>query len=337
ATAGVAASSSNPGPASTAGGGASESKRREMAAKAAEARNSVPSGGSASTATAAPTAAPKVAAQPVPVVARMESLLHLVHCVFLSHGFSRADEASPGADLGVSPGPFRLHYVHESKPAVIATYVPVQRHLVAYASTEGSEDCPLRATVALGMAAASVQAKVDYLLLYPLLCRQLAPTLPAIPPEVLFGLLSSFSIPDLSKVGFASKALANAAFEDDVLWWRVATALPQSPQLCGAVDMAKSRSERGDTLPSHAYREIVRDEVQRAREEAEEQRRRREQAAAIRRQMQDPLMVQPPRRPQRPSPGSAFPGFGGPDDLMPGGGFMPFGGGRRDPFGGGRG
>lgn len=294
---------------------------------------------SQATSPAASTSLPLTQAPPavIPVVARMDSLMNLVHCVFLGHGFAR-DDASTDA-LSSSPGPFRIRYVHKTHPAVLATYVPVQRHLITYCSQEGFDDAYVRATVTLGMAAASVQAKVDYLILYPLVYRLRAPALPSIPPEVLFGLLTNFSIPVLAKVGFASKGFAAAVFDDDILWWRVALALPSSTQLSTAVDRANTSRQKGEELPKGCYRKIVREEVQRVRAEAEERRRRLDEAEALRRSLRDPLLVQPPRRPQ------PFPGFGpgmvigGPHDLFPGGFRDPFrlGPGGRNPFGGGGG
>lgn len=315
-------------------------ERRDLAARAAEARNlGNPSSSSQATSSAASTSSPLTQAPPavIPVVSRMDSLMNLVHCVFLGHGFAR-DDASTDV-FSSSPGPFRIRYVHKTHPSVLATYVPVQRHLITYCSQEGFDDTYVRATVTLGMVAASVQAKVDYLILYPLVYRLRAPALPSIPPEVLFGLLTNFSIPVLAKVGFASKGFAAAVFEDDILWWRVSLALPSSSQLSTAVERANTSRQKGEELPRGCYRKIVRDEVQRVRAEAEERRRRRDEAEALRRSMRDPLLVQPPRRPQ-PLPGLG-PGMviGGPHDLFPGGFRDPFrlGPGGRNPFGGGGG
>jgi len=306
---------------------ATAEERRRLAVKAAEAR--MASGSSTSSAKAAMDVdAPKA---PVPVVARMDALLHLVHCVFLGHGFLRGDDT-----FSSNQGPYKLRYTHDRRPSIAVTYVPVQRHLIAYASLEGSEDSPARATVQIGMAAAAVQAKIDYVLLYPLLYRQLVPTLPTIPPEVLFGFLTGLALPALAAVGCTSRSLSAAAFDDDVLWYKIAVSLPQSQQLLAALGSVQQSEERGEVLPKAAYRRLVRTEVQRMRHEAEEQKRRRAEAEAVQRNLRDPLMVGQPRRPQRPFPGGGF-GIGGPNDIMPGGGFFPpsggFGG-RRDPFGG---
>ncbi|CAK0840285.1 unnamed protein product [Prorocentrum cordatum] len=280
----------------------------------------------------------------------MDALLHIsspniVHCVFLAHGFRRADgNGGGGAD---HLRPIRVAYQHDSRPAISAVYVPVLRHLVVYAAIEGSADVPGRVTVQLGMNTASIQAKVDYLLVYPLITRQCVPVLPALPPEVCFGLLSSLAIPTLGRIGCTSKAFSTSVFQDDVLWWRVLLALPQSDALRAAVAAAEAAppppgAPSGGAAAAGVWRRLVRDEVQRARAEAEERHRRREEQERIMREMRDPLMVQPPRRPQPRFPGQ--PGFGGAVggdyDLMPGGGFFPggFGGmGGRGPFRGGGG
>eukprot|EP00441_Pelagodinium_beii_P044941 CAMPEP_0197621236 /NCGR_PEP_ID=MMETSP1338-20131121/1847_1 /TAXON_ID=43686 ORGANISM="Pelagodinium beii, Strain RCC1491" /NCGR_SAMPLE_ID=MMETSP1338 /ASSEMBLY_ACC=CAM_ASM_000754 /LENGTH=467 /DNA_ID=CAMNT_0043190621 /DNA_START=63 /DNA_END=1463 /DNA_ORIENTATION=+ len=311
-------------------------ERRRLAAKAAEARMAGDSGSCSASSASKPVAmdvdrAPKA---PLPVVARMDALLHLVHCVFLGHGFLRGDDSS----FTSTQGPYKLRYTHEKRPPIVVTYVPVQRHLIAYANLEG-EDNPARATVQIGMAAAAVQAKIDYLLLYPLLYRQLVPTLPTIPPEVLFGFLTGLALPALAAVGASSRSLSAAVFDDDVLWYRIACSLPQTQQLLAALQSVKQKEERNEALPRAAYRLLVRTEVQRARTEVEERNRRRAEQEAMQRNLRDPLMIGQPRRPQRPFPGGGF-GIGGPDDIMPGGGFFPpsgggggFGG-RRDPFGG---
>eukprot|EP00933_Yihiella_yeosuensis_P015009 TRINITY_DN13213_c0_g2_i1.p1 TRINITY_DN13213_c0_g2~~TRINITY_DN13213_c0_g2_i1.p1 ORF type:complete len:488 (+),score=118.46 TRINITY_DN13213_c0_g2_i1:79-1542(+) len=333
----LAYSNSSTAGASTGGTSAAASSpadRRELAAKAAEARlgGSKPSNPAAATGSAVKPN-PEAAPRPVPVVARMDALMHLVHCVFLGHGYTKVEDGTGLAD-SMNSGPIRVRYTHEDRAPVMATYVPVQRHLMTYASHEDIEDCPTRASVMLGMPAASVQAKIDYLLVYPLIYRQCAPSLSAIPPEVLFGLLGNFAIPSLAAVGYTSRAISTAVFDDDLLWWRVCLSLPQSHPLASAVEAAKSLQSDGE-VPKGSFKKIVRDEVHRARREAEEERRRREEAERVRRSLQDPLLVQPPRRPQRPFPGG-FGTFGGDRDLLPGGGFMPGNpfGGNRDPFGG---
>eukprot|EP00930_Biecheleria_cincta_P005684 TRINITY_DN106612_c0_g1_i1.p1 TRINITY_DN106612_c0_g1~~TRINITY_DN106612_c0_g1_i1.p1 ORF type:complete len:497 (-),score=75.48 TRINITY_DN106612_c0_g1_i1:84-1574(-) len=325
---------------------ANNEERRRRAAAAAEARLSgtgsgqsqpaassqVGSSNAAHSATAASSSSSSGAnPQPMPIVARMDALLHLVHCVFLGHGFS---STQAGSETGA--GPFRLRYTHESRPAICVTYVPVQRHLMAYASLEDAPEAPAKAGVQVGMPAAAVQAKIDYLLLYPILYRRCLPALPDIPPETLFLLLCNFAIPSLAKAGTTCRALSAGIFDNDLLWYRVVLALPPSPQLAAALESAQEAEKRGEVLPRGAYRRMARDEVRSARERAEEMRRRHEAEQAMQRRLRDPLMVQPPRRPQFPS-GPGFPGMiGGPHDIMPGGGFGPLGGGRMDPFGNGR-
>lgn len=321
----------------------SNEERRRRAAAAAEARlsgsGSSPSqqatssqAGSGSTTAVAAASSSASPSQPMPVVARMDALLHLVHCVFVGHGFSNTQA---GSETGA--GPFRLRYTHESRPSICVTYVPVHRHLMTYASLEGTPEAPAKAAVQVGMPAAAVQAKIDYLLLYPLLYRRCLPALPDIPPETLFLSLCNLAIPSLAKAGTTCRALSAGIFENDLLWYRVVLALPQSPQLAAALESTKQAEQRGEMLPRGAYRRMARDEVRSARERAEEMRRRREAEEAMQRRLRDPLMVQPPRRPQFPS-GPGFPGMvGGPNDIMPGGGFGPLGGGgRMDPFGNGR-
>lgn len=284
---------------------------------------------------ASSTAIPTPLAAPLPVVGRMDALLHLVHCVFVSHGFTRADEGGSGVDG--SQGPIRVRYTHQSRPSVTATYVPVQRHLIVYAVAEDNQQAPSKVNVQVGMAVQSVQAKVDYLLLYPLVYHQCVPALGSLPPEVCFGLMTALSLPALAAVGAASRALRATVFEDDVLWWRVLMALPPSDRLQASLNRVLEAQQR-EALPAGTCRRLVREEVERARVEAAERRRRREELERHLRDSRNPLLVQPPRRPQR-FPG--LPGFaiGGPDDLMPGGGFGmpsrggPFGG--RDPYGGG--
>merc|ERR1719356_1477547 len=141
-----------------------------------------------------------------PVVTDMDALLHVVHCVFLGHGFRRAGESGGGSTDHLRP--IRVPYQHDSRPPISAVYVPVLRHLVVYAAIEGSTDVPGRVTVQLGMNTASIQAKVDYLLVYPIITRQCIPVLPALPPEVCFGLLGCLAIPALGRIGCTSKAFS---------------------------------------------------------------------------------------------------------------------------------
>jgi len=276
----------------------------------------------------------------------MDALLHLVHCVFLGHGFTRSSGAEQGTEADAAAlaghGPFHIRYEHQSHRPILAMYVPVQSHLVVYASQEGAEGAlaPGRASVQLGMAVESVQAKVDYLLLYPLVYRQCMPTMTSLPPEVCFGVLADLALPAMAAVGRTSRALSSAVFEDDTLWWRVLMALPPSSYLSVAVKEAMAARDQGEALPAGTSRKLVREEVARARREAEDRRLRREAETRMRDSLRDPRF-QPPRRPQ-------FPGgldglmIGGDRDLMPGGGFLPPGpfgpgGGRRPPFGGGGG
>mmetsp|Transcript_8763 Transcript_8763/g.27283 ORF Transcript_8763/g.27283 Transcript_8763/m.27283 type:complete len:486 (+) Transcript_8763:124-1581(+) len=326
--------------------------RRELAARAAEARlqgGAAPAKAPASAAAAssAPAAAAAAAPQavPVPRVARMDALLHLVHCVFLGHGFVRdegSEEGRGGAAILQGIGPFRVRYEHKTHRPITATYVPVQSHLVVYADQEGIEcvHAPGRAAVQLGMPVESVQAKIDYLLLYPLVYRQCLPAMTSLPPEVCFSVLANLAIPALAAVGRASRGLSSTVFEDDVLWWRVLTALPPSIQLHGKIEEAMNARDRGEAVAPGTYRRLVREEVMRAREEAEQQRQRREAEARMRERLRDPLLVQPPRQPRFPGGPGGFM-IGGPYDLAPGGGFLPGpfgpGGGRRPPLGGGGG
>lgn len=320
--------------------------QRELAAAAAEKRLQTASATSSGTGAAAPATAPAAAANAgrasqIARVARMDALLHLVHCVFLGHGFKRQDDSENGTQsLADHTGMFRVSYVHGCHKPVTATYVPVQNHLVVYAALQGAEGAPMRVSVQLGMPAQSVQAKVDYLLLYPLTSCQCLPSLVTLPTEVCFSFLTNLALPSMKAVGCASRGLKSAVFEDDILWWRVLLALPPSSQLLEAQARVRELEQRGEVLPAGLCLQLVRDEVARARHEAEEQQRRHEAERRMRErmrdQMRDPLLVQPPRQPPR-FPGNPFGGnniIGGDRDLMPGGGFMP--GGRR-PFGGGGG
>jgi len=302
--------------------------------------------GSSAAASATAVAASAATAAPVPVVG-MDVLMRVVHSVFLSHGFTEhvgAGAAGAGAGAGMDtgaagPGPQQVRYVHTGRPTVTAMYLPVQRHLIVYAALEGAEKAPGRVTVQLGMVAESVQAKVDYLLVYPLVHRLCVPALPAIPPEVQFMMLCGLAMPGLAAVACASRGLAATVLEDEILWWRVLLALPASPELQGAMASVDEMRRKGEAVPAGLCRTMARDEVERVRREAEVRRKQREDMEA---RMRDPLLVQPPSRPGRPffPGGMGFPGMGGPDDIMPGGGFLPpgpFGGGGRRPFGGGGG
>jgi len=301
---------------------------------------------------AAVVSAAAVAAAAGPPVTRMEDLLRLAHGVFVGHGFACINPSGADAPMTAGAGPFRVRYSRSSdtsddrllvSPPIVTSYVPVQRHLIVYASLEGSNDqaATSRTTVQLGMAAGSVQAKVDYLLVYPLIYGQCVPALPSIPPEVCFGLLLSLSLPGLAALGTTSRALARSVFEDDVLWWQIASALPPSDPLAKAMTKAMDLQRQGEALPVGACRQLVRDEVQRQRAEAEEKRRRREEAQRLEEEMRQRMLRDPLRAPQRgPFPGGpgGFNIIGGDHDLFPGGGFMPpFGGGGRRPFGGGGG
>lgn len=279
----------------------------------------------------------------------MEELLLLVHCVFLSHGFTQGGEA------GVGAGPLRrVNYAREGteegdgNARIAATYVPVQRHLVVYASLQDPAEASrgreasgatTRCTVELGMSAKSVQAKVDYLLVYPLIHRNCVPALITLPPEVCFSVLAGLALPALAAMGAASKVMARAALEDDVLWWRIVLTLPPNDPLARAIKEATDIQQRGEGISAGACRRIVRDEVQRQRDDVAMRRRQREEALLLERQMRE-QMRQPPQFPGR-NPGG-FGILGGDHDLFPGGGFgpNPFGGGGpggRRPFGGGGG
>lgn len=281
-----------------------------------------------------------------PATRCMSDLLALVHQVFMGHAFApQLDAACPSAAAAAasargSAPPFRVHYVRAGQ-LVVVYFVPVQRHLVVYTGLEaqqGGDGFITRVALQLGMASASVMAKVDYLLVYPLLCGQCTPSLQAVPPEVCFGLLLGLSLPGLAALGTASRTMARAVFEDDTLWWRIALLLSPSVALSKAIGDVMERQKRGEVVPAGSSRQMVKGEVQRQREEAEARRRRIEEARrleeAMRRQWppgHDPLRL-PGGRPSRGGPG--FGGIiGGDRDLFPGG-LDPFGGGRR-PFGGG--
>jgi len=376
-----ASSSAARGGSATLGGtaaGSSSQDRREMAARAAEARlqgiranTSVPASqpsrplGDSGPAPMDVDSPPKAetsstavtAAAAGPPVVRMGDLLQLVNAVFVGHGFACAHVSGPQSDVLASGGsrPFQVRYSRNgdksgnastfgNTTSIVASYVPVQRHLVVYASREEGSKDPVamsRTTVQLGMAAASVQAKIDYLLVYPLIYGQCVPVLTSIPPEVCFGLLLTLALPGLAALGATSRAMARSVFEDEVLWWQIAVALPASDPLAAAMSKAMDLQRRGEALPAGACRQLVRDEVQRQRAEAEERRRRREEAQRLEQEMRQRMLRDPLRGPQRgPFPGGpgGFNIIGGDHDLFPGGGFMPpFGGGGRRPFGGGGG
>lgn len=282
----------------------------------------------------------EVAQKPIPIADSMGSLMRLVHLVFLRHGFANVQEENSMPPPEHVPATCRIRYVSQDGPVIQAVYVPVQRHLVVYASLDG-HDAPTYTTMQVGMAAGSVQAKADYLLVYPLLYRQCEPSLAAIPPEVCFSLLTCMAIPTLAALGCASRTLSNSVFQDDVLWLRVLMALDADPAHDRAMQSVLDRQQRGEGATGE-YRRLVRVLVEHARHEAEERRRREEErrraAAAM-----DPLRIGPPRHPRFPGgPGVNFPNMiGGDRDLMPGGGFFPgpFGGDGRGPrpFGGGGG
>eukprot|EP00913_Durusdinium_trenchii_P025053 g23517.t1 len=185
-------------------------------------------------------------------------------------------------------GIHRLRYVHEQKPAIVVAYVPLQRHLVTYLSFDGVSE-PLKATVQVGMPAAAVYAKIDYLLLYPLLYRQCVPALTSIPPEALFGFICGLSIPSLASLGCSCRAMSAS----DLVWLRVVMSLP-SEAIQAEMAAVKRREENGEVLPKGIYKGMVRTEVRRLRQEAEQERRRREEALARQRSLRDPL--QRPRR-----------------------------------------
>eukprot|EP00434_Breviolum_minutum_P036406 symbB.v1.2.032253.t1/scaffold3727.1/size51393/6 len=266
--------------------------------------------------------------QPTPVVSRMDELMNLVHCVFVGHGYQRESKEE-------NSGIHKLHYAHEQKQSLRAVYVPLQKHLVTYVSIDGFNDSPTKATVQVGMPVAAVQAKIDYLLLYPLLYRQCLPTLESTPPEALFGLLCGLAIPALASLGRTCRSMSSSVLQDDLVWLRVAMSLPQSPELEGELAALKRREQKGQALPKGIYKGVVRTEVRRLRREAEEERRRKQESLARQRGLRDPLMMEPPRRPR---PG--FPGLGGGRPFMVGGDYDldPRGlGGRPNPFGGGMG
>lgn len=318
----TAASTAAPMGAVTAPSQPSAAERRERAAAAAE-RRSQPSTASQPV---QPSQSSGSARQPVPVVARMDSLMHLVHCVFVGHGYQNEHNEDRS-------GLHKLRYIHERKQAILAVYVPLQQHLVTYVTIDGSSDSPIKATVQVGMPVAAVQAKIDYLLLYPLLYRQCLPTLESTPPEALFGSLCGLSIPALASLGCTCRSMSASVLNDDLVWLRVALSLAPSRELQAELAAVKRREENGEALPQGIYKGMVRTEVRRLRREAEEEQRRRREDALARQRLRDPLLLEPPRRPQ---PG--FPGLGGnrpiiiggPHDLDPRG----FGG-RPNPFGGG--
>lgn len=328
-------------------------ERREAQARAAEARAGTSAGPASSTKTStapASTSTAKLQASAeamksspaYQVVTQMESLIHLVHLVFMHHGYDKEGSESSAACGGEaskstssnnfgSQGSYSIQYRHPNKLAPIkALYIPVQKHLMVY--VQQGDAPPAKALVHLGMKAISVQSKVDYLLLYPLLYRHLVPELQSVPLEVTYGMCLGLTIPALGKVSCVSKGLAGAVMDDDVLWQSVFFGLgiysrhsairPQSAGIEGNVTAG-------------SWRKLVRKEIeahvkeQNRRREMEEEMQRRERAMR-----NNPLMVQPPRRPW--PHGGGFPTMGGDRDLMPGGGFMgdPFGG-RRGPFGGG--
>jgi len=257
----------------------------------------------------------------------MSELLQVAHHTFLGHGFKRSEAQI--TDWSAETAAMRVQYVHESRASVTATFVPVQSHLVVYAAQDGAEATPTRTIVTVGMASGSVLAKVDYVLLSPLIFRCCTPELRAVPAEALFGLLTNLSLPALAAVGSACRALASSV-KDDLLWWQVLLALPPTDRLTAViqnlVDMHK-------TAAPGTYRRAVRDEVECLRRDraAEEERRRqirelREDALRRQREMRLP----PDGRALFPSRG--LPIIGGDYDLVPGGGAFP---GRGGGFGGG--
>jgi len=252
----------------------------------------------------------------------MDALIHVVHCVFVGHGYTSEEKQE-------FCGHYRLHYAHDHKPPIRVTYVPLQRHLVTYAASM-QFDNPLKATVQVGMPAAAVQAKIDYLLLYPLLYRQCVPMLTATPPEALFGFICCLSIPALSAVSSTCRSLSSSILDDDIVWLRVVLSLPQSQHIQQEMDALRNRESNGEAIPRGAYRNLVRAEVQRARREAETEQRRRQEALAERGRLREGLLLQP-RRPQMPGGGFPFV-IGGPHDLEPPG-FRP----PPNPFRGGGG
>uniref|UniRef100_A0A6T1CFH5 Uncharacterized protein n=1 Tax=Alexandrium monilatum TaxID=311494 RepID=A0A6T1CFH5_9DINO len=242
---------------------------------------------------AASPAAPE-ARPAAPRAVQMEGMLQFVHGVFLGHGFARSrgeGECSEGADVERGPGPLSVRYEHESHRPIAATYVPLHGHLVVHASREGKEG--VSASLQPGMPAETVQAKVEYLLLYPLLYHQCAPAMASLPPDVCFGVLAALAIPALAVVGCASRGLSSAALDDDAIWWRVLTALPPSSYLHSQVEATMAARKRGEAIQPGTYRRLVRDEVARAREEAEQQRLRQEAQTRLRGLLHDPLLVQP--------------------------------------------
>merc|ERR1740129_1264669 len=228
--------------------------------------------GSSAAAIVTAVAASAATAAPVPVVG-MDGLMQVVHSVFLSHGFTEhVDEGAAGAGAGdgmcrgtAGPGPQHLRYVHTARPTVTAMYLPVQRHLIVYAALEGAANTPGRVTVQLGMVAESVQAKVDYLLVYPLVHKLCVPALPTIPPEVQFIMLCGLAVPGLAAVACASRGLAVSVLEDEILWWRVLLALPSIRELQGAMASVDEMRRRGEAVSAGLCRTLARDEVERMR------------------------------------------------------------------------
>ncbi|CAJ1365888.1 unnamed protein product, partial [Effrenium voratum] len=181
----------------------------------------------------------------------MDALMHLVHGVFVGHGFEREENED-------RHGIYRLRYVHQQKPPIVVVYVPLQRHLVTYVSLEGSND-PIKATVQIGMPVPAVQAKIDYLLLYPLLYRQNLPTLTSTPPEALFGSICCLSMPAMAALGATCRGMATSVLEDDLVWLRVVMTLP-SRQVQDELASLKQREENGEVVPNGAYKIMVRTE-----------------------------------------------------------------------------
>jgi len=310
-------------------------QRREQAARADEVRQMAGCAGSAQSPAEYDLDPKQSVGLPVN---RMEDLLELANSAFVGHGFKPS--ASPLAPHACVSGATRISYNRnegEGAQVVKVTFVTVQSHLVIYASSSdnglGMEEMSIRTAVQLGMAASSVQAKVDYLIVYPLVSRQFAPTLVSVPPEVCFCLLMGLALPALAALGAASHGMARAVFEDDALWTGIVLALPPNETLKGEIDRVRDRDRNAQYFPASVCRSIVQAEVRRCRTAAERDRKRQEdeyaQRASMRRLIRE---VRPPRG----IPGR--PGFlGGHHDLMPGGGFMPpFGGGfgGRRPFGG---
>lgn len=160
----------------------SKDERRANALRAAESRAQGPSQPtSVAHNVSVSTKVPELseARQPAVAVLQMEALMHLVHCVFLAQGCIATEQ---DMEAQTRHAPRRITYSHSGGEVISAVYVPVQRHLMLYASFANTSDAPGRAKLQLGMTPESVQVKVEYLVVNPLLCRRCVPVLSSLPP-----------------------------------------------------------------------------------------------------------------------------------------------------------